>query len=76
MIPFVVLKWKDEPGSGEIAQLVTVPPELVGPECGLIATPRVALISFNEYEMEGAISFTVIVIFVEEFPPIFLAVTV
>ena len=47
MTPLTSLKWNAGPGSGEISQLVTAPPVLVGLECGLIGTPKVAMISFN-----------------------------
>ena len=48
MTPLAWLKWNAEPGFGEISQLVAAPPELLGLECGVIATPKVAVISFNE----------------------------
>ena len=47
MTPFVGLKWNAGPGFGEISQLVAAPPELLGLECGVIATPKVAIISSN-----------------------------
>ena len=48
MTPLSVLKWNAGPGYGEISQLVTDPPELVGLECGLIETLSVATMSSFE----------------------------
>ena len=48
MTPLTVLKWNAGPGYGEISQLVTVPPVMVGLECGLIETLSVATMSSSE----------------------------
>ena len=45
MTPLNKLKWKAEPGLGDIPQLVIVPPAVVGLECGLIPTLIVPTIS-------------------------------
>ena len=46
--PFAELKVKAEPGDGEISHEVMVPPLLVGPMLGLIATFLVPVMSLLE----------------------------
>ena len=48
MNPLAELKWKAEPGDGEISHGVMVPPLVVGPEWGLMATPLVPVMSLYE----------------------------
>jgi len=42
------LKWKAEPGDGEIPHEVMVPPLVIGPEWGLIATSFVPVMSLYD----------------------------
>ena len=69
MTPLNELKWKAEPGSGEISQLVIVPPAVVGLECGLIPTLIVPTISLYEYESVGTSSLIVMLMVAEVEPP-------
>ena len=58
-----------EPGDGELSHEVMVPPLVVGPMLGLMATPLVPVISVVEYEILGATSLMVMLTLAEVEPP-------
>ena len=60
---------------GEIAQVTTVPPPVVG-EAVVIAVPFVRVYEFGEYAITGAASLTTMVIVAVSLPPVLVAVIV